>query len=68
MAAGLVAIICIYDRAPKFDVSWQIIDWTALTDNANGNALKHANAYVLESFLKKANLRVMPKAPRHGYD
>jgi hypothetical protein len=36
-----------------------------LTDKANGNA---ANAYVVESFLKEANLQVMPKAPRHGYD
>jgi hypothetical protein len=27
----------------------QIIDWTALTDKANGNALKDANAYVVES-------------------
>jgi hypothetical protein len=57
-----------YDCAPKFDVHWQIIDWTALTDKANGNALKDANANVLESLLKKANLQVMPKAPRHGYD
>ena len=32
----LVAIIRMYDRAPKFDVNWQIIDWTALTDKANG--------------------------------
>jgi hypothetical protein len=48
----LVAIICIYDRASKFDVNWQIIDWTALTDKANGNAHR----------------QVMPKAPRHGYD
>jgi hypothetical protein len=35
----------IYDRAPKFNVDWQIIDWTALTDKANGNAIK--------SFFKK---------------
>jgi len=39
-----------------------------LTDKANGNALKDANACVVESFLKKANLQIMPKAPRHGYD
>jgi hypothetical protein len=55
-------------RAPKFDLNWQIIDWTALTDKANGNALKDANAYVVESFLKKASLQDIPKAPRHGYD
>ena len=42
--AWLAAIICIYDRAPKFDVDWRIIDWTALTNKANGNALKDANA------------------------
>jgi len=34
-----------YDYAPKLDVHWQIIDRTALTDKANGNALKNANAY-----------------------
>jgi hypothetical protein len=45
----LVATICMYDSAPKFDVNWQIIDRTALTDTANGNALKDANAYVVES-------------------
>jgi hypothetical protein len=39
----LVATMCICDRAPEFDVNWQIIDWTALTDKANGNALKDAN-------------------------
>jgi len=64
----LVAIICMYACAPKFDVNWQIIDWTALTDTASRNALKDANAYVVESFSKKANLQVMPKAPRHGHD
>ena len=64
----LVAIICMYDRAPKFDVNWQIIDWTALTDKANGNALKDANACVVESSMKKPNFQVMRKAPRHGYD
>jgi hypothetical protein len=46
----LVAIICTYDRAPSFDVNWQIIDWTALTDKASRNALKDATAYVVESF------------------
>jgi hypothetical protein len=51
----LVAIICIYDHAPKFDVNWQIIDWTALTDKANGNALMDANADVGLSFLKKSD-------------
>ena len=64
----LVTTMCIYDRAPKFDVNWQINYWRALTDKANGNALKDANAYFVESFLNKANLQVMPKAPRHGYD
>jgi hypothetical protein len=56
----LVTTMSIYDRAPKFDVNWQIIDWTALTDKANGNGIK--------SFFKEANLQDMPKAPRHGYD
>jgi hypothetical protein len=66
MAAGLAGRNhSIYDRAPKF-VNWQIIDWTALTDKANGNALRDANACVVESSLKKANFQVMPT--RHGYD
>ena len=43
----LAAIICIYERAPKFDVDWRIIDWTALTNKANGNALKDANTMSL---------------------
>jgi hypothetical protein len=60
--------LCIYDHAPNVDVNWQIIDWTALTDKANGNALKDANACVVGSSLKKANFQVMLKAPRHGYD
>jgi hypothetical protein len=47
---GLVAIICTYDRAPKVGVNWRIIDWTALTDKASGNALTDTNAYVVESF------------------
>jgi hypothetical protein len=50
----MVAVGRIYDRAPKFDVNWQIIDWTALTDKANGNALKDANACVVESFFEKS--------------
>jgi hypothetical protein len=50
----LVTTMSIYDRAPKFDVNWQIIDWTALTDKANGNALKDANACVVESFFEKS--------------
>ena len=48
----LAAIICICDRAPKFDVNWQIIDWTALTDKANGNALKTPTP--LKSLFKKS--------------
>jgi hypothetical protein len=67
MAAGLAGRNhSMYDRAPKFDVNWQIIDWTALTDKANGNALRGANACVVESSLKRANFQVMPT--RHGYD
>jgi len=57
-----------YIHAPKFDVNWQIIDWTALTNKANGNALMDAKACVVESSLKKANFQVMPKAARPGYD
>jgi hypothetical protein len=65
-----------YDRAPKFDVNWQIIDWTALTDKANGNALKDANAYVVASNWMQAAriahalgpdipIEVLPGDPRH---
>jgi hypothetical protein len=45
----LVAIMRIYDRAAKFAVNWQIIDRTALTNKANGDALKDANAFVESS-------------------
>jgi hypothetical protein len=65
-----------YDRAPRFDVNWQIIDWTALTDKANGNALKDANAYVVASNWMQAAriahahgldipIEVLPGDPRH---
>jgi hypothetical protein len=50
----LVAIMGTYDRAPKFDVNWRIIDWTALTDKANGNVLKDANAFDVESIFEKS--------------
>ena len=46
----LVAIICRYDCAPKFDIHWHITDWTALTDKANGNALRDANGYCIEFY------------------
>jgi hypothetical protein len=62
--AWLVAIICMYDCARRFDVHRQIIDWTALTDKANGNALKDANANVVESSLKsKASSYAESTAP-----
>lgn len=64
-----------YDRAPNFDVNWQIIDWTALTDK-DGNALKDANAYVVASNWMQAArialalgpdvpIEVLPADPRH---
>lgn len=65
-----------YDRAPKFDVNWQMIDWSALTDEANGNALGDPNAYVVASNWMQAAriahalgpdipIEVLPGDPRH---
>jgi hypothetical protein len=39
----------IYNGAAKFDINWQIIDRTALTDKANGDALEDANAFIESS-------------------
>jgi hypothetical protein len=38
------------ERDTKFYFNWQIIDWTALTDMANGNALKAPTPMSLNLF------------------
>ena len=38
-----------YDRAPKFDVNWQIVDWSALTDTVDGQDIKGADTFVVAS-------------------
>jgi hypothetical protein len=38
------------DRAPRFDVDRQIIDWTALTDMATGDAFRALTPMSLNLF------------------
>jgi hypothetical protein len=65
-----------YDRAPKFDVNWQIVDWSALVDTADVAELKGANTYVVASNWMQAAriadalgpdvpIEVLPGDPRH---
>ncbi len=65
-----------YDRAPKFDVNWQIIDWSALADQADGGGFEDADAYVVASNWMQAArigyalgpdvpIEVFPGDPRH---
>ena len=65
-----------YDRAPKYDVNWQIVDWSALTDTAGGNEIRGANTYVVASNWMQAAriayalgpdipIEVLPGDPRH---
>src|SRR5258708_4910210 len=65
-----------YDRAPKFDVNWQIVDWSALVGKVDGNRLEDDNAYVVASNWMQAAriayalgpdipIEVLPGDPRH---
>lgn len=65
-----------YDRAPKFDVNWQIVDWSALTDSKVADEIRHANGYAVASnWMQAAKLayelgpdipiEVLPGDPRH---
>ncbi|MBN9552390.1 MAG: glycosyltransferase family 39 protein, partial [Alphaproteobacteria bacterium] len=63
-----------FDRAPKFDINWQIVDWSALADKAEGNL--GGNAFVVASNWMQAArigaaigpgfpIQVLPGDPRH---
>jgi hypothetical protein len=65
-----------YDRAPKFDVNWQMVDWSELTDAAATQDLRGANAYVVAANWMQAAriayalgpdipIEVVPGDPRH---
>jgi hypothetical protein len=65
-----------YDRAPKFDVNWQMVDWSELTDAAASHDLRGANAYVVApNWIQAARIAyalgpdipiaVVPGDPRH---
>jgi 4-amino-4-deoxy-L-arabinose transferase-like glycosyltransferase len=65
-----------FQRAPKFDVNWQIVDWSALTDSKVADEIRHANGYVVASnWMQAAKLsyelgpdipiEVLPGDPRH---
>ncbi len=65
-----------YDRAPKFDVNWQIVDWSALKDMSGGNEFQGSNTYVVASDWMQAAriayalgpnipIEVLPGDPRH---
>jgi hypothetical protein len=63
-----------FDRAPKFDINWQIVDWSALADKAEANL--GGNAFVVASNWMQAArigaaigpgfpIQVLPGDPRH---
>jgi len=65
-----------FRSAPKFDVNWQIVDWSALTDSKVADEIRHANGYVVaENWMQAAKLAyelgpdipidVLPGDPRH---
>jgi hypothetical protein len=65
-----------YDRVPKFDVNWQMVDWSELTDAAASHDLRGANAYVVaQNWMQAARIayalgpdvpiEVLPGDPRH---
>jgi hypothetical protein len=43
-----------YDCAPKFDIRWQITDWTALTDKATAIALNSIKSNESRSYAESA--------------
>ena len=65
-----------FSRAPKFDVNWQIVDWTALSSRLEGSQLRDPDAYVVASNWMQAArisaalgpdipIEVLPGDPRH---
>jgi len=65
-----------FQRAPKFDANWQLVDWSALTDSKVADEIRRANGYVVASnWMQAAKLGyelgpdipvdVLPGDPRH---
>ncbi|QKC80975.1 glycosyltransferase family 39 protein [Mesorhizobium sp. NZP2077] len=65
-----------FQSAPKFDVNWQLVDWSALTDSKVADEIRRANGYVVASnWMQAAKLsyelgpnipiEVLPGDPRH---
>jgi Dolichyl-phosphate-mannose-protein mannosyltransferase len=65
-----------YDRAPKFDVNWQMVDWSELPDALASHDIGRANPYVVASnWIQAARIayalgpdipiEVLPGDPRH---
>ncbi len=91
VAAGVVAVLAtgfavqattgaltrpFFQRAPKFDINWQIVDWSALTDGKVADEIRRANGYAVASnWMQAAKLayelgpdvpiEVLPGDPRH---
>ncbi|MGX8011119.1 glycosyltransferase family 39 protein [Mesorhizobium sp. ORM8.1] len=65
-----------FSRAPKFDVNWQIVDWTALSRRIEVSQLRDPGSYVVASNWMQAArisvalgpdvpIEVLPGDPRH---
>jgi len=65
-----------FDRAPKFDVNWQIVDWSALAGTPEAGALSDPGSFVVASnWMQGARIAhalgpdvpitVLPGDPRH---
>lgn len=65
-----------FDRAPKFDVNWQIVDWSALTGMLEASQIKDPGAFaVAPNWMQGARvghalgpdvpIEVLPGDPRH---
>ncbi|RAZ90025.1 hypothetical protein DPM33_14355 [Mesorhizobium hawassense] len=65
-----------FDRAPKFDINWQIVDWSVLTGKAESNQIGAPDTFVVASNWMQAArigaaigpdfpIQVLPGDPRH---
>lgn len=65
-----------FDRAPKFDINWQIVDWSVLTESAETSQARAGDSFVVASNWMQAArigaaigravpIEVLPGDPRH---
>jgi 4-amino-4-deoxy-L-arabinose transferase-like glycosyltransferase len=65
-----------FDRAPKFDINWQIVDWSALSGKAGSSQARASDSFVVASNWMQAArvgaaigpdfpIQVLPGDPRH---